>query len=133
VSAESAVLAGRVAAEALMLDACRITDAAEAVWDEDAGTYTPGDPVVVYEGRCKLQTRNVMVRPADAGDREVGVVRLELHLPIAGSEAVTRGHVVTMTACQLDAAVVGELFTVTGPHVGSIKTARRIPIDAVVT
>lgn len=131
-SAAAAVLAGRVAAEALMTDACRITSEGGSVWDESAGTFTPGAPVVVYEGRCKLQTRNVMVRPADAGDREVGVARLELHLPVAGSEAVTRGHVATMTACDLDAAAVGEAFTISGPHVGSMKTARRLPIDAVV-
>ena len=115
-----------------MIDKCRITGASASIWDEDAGTYTPGDPVVVYEGRCKLKTRNVMVRPADAGDREVGVVRLELHLPINGSGAVARGHIVTMTESELDAAEVGESFTVTGPHVGSITTARRLPIEAVV-
>jgi len=131
-SAQSATLQGRVAAEALMTDACRITGASESVWDEDAGTYTAGDPVVVYEGPCKLQTRNVLVNDADAGDREVGVVRWEVHLPVVGSEAVTRGHVVTVTACALDAAAVGQAFTVSGPHVGSMKTARRVPVEAVV-
>ena len=131
-SAESATLAGRAAAEAQMRDRCIITGAAASVWDEDAGTFTPGDPVVVYEGRCKLQTRNVIVNEADAGDREVAVVRWEVHLPVFGSEAVTKGHVVTMTACALDAAVVGQVFTVQGPHFGSAKTARRVPVEAVV-
>jgi len=115
-----------------MRDRCIITGAAASVWDEDAGTFTPGDPVVVYEGRCKLQTRNVIVNEADAGDREVAVVRWEVHLPVFGSEAVTKGHVVTMTACALDAAVVGQVFTVQGPHFGSAKTARRVPVEAVV-
>jgi len=115
-----------------MRDRCIITGAAASVWDEEAGTYTPGEPVVIYEGKCKLQTRDVVVNEADAGDREVAVVRWAVHLPVFGSEAVTKGHVVTMTECALDPAVVGQVFTVQGPHFGSAKTARRVPVEAVV-
>ena len=131
-SAQSATLAGRAAAESLMLDTCTITRrGGERTWDEESGTYTDAEPTTVYEGRCKVQTRNVSVSEVDAGEREVGVLAWEVHLPVVGSEGVRRGDTVTVTAAVFDAALVGRVFTVSGPHVGTAKTARRLPVEAV--
>lgn len=129
-----AILAGRAAAEALMLDECVITAPGGAgVRDPETGLVTQVAGAVVYSGPCKVQTRDVVVNKADAGEREIGVVREELHLPVDGSAAVKRGCVATITAVHLLSSVtVGQQFTVTGPHPGTLKTARRLPVEAVV-
>lgn len=128
-----AVLAGRRAAESLMLDSCIVSrPGGEPVWDENRGDYVAPAPVTVYEGRCKVQTRNVAVAEADAGEREIGVLAWEVHLPVDGTGGVTRGDTVEVTAAALDSSLVGRQFTVSGPHVGTAKTARRLPVEAVV-
>ena len=56
-SAETSTLAGRMKIEALMIDTCRITRPGDGVpvFDEDTGQYTNPEPVVVYEGKCRIQ------------------------------------------------------------------------------
>ena len=116
-----------------MVDACLITrGTGTPVWDETTGTWSAPGAVTVYSGKCKLQTQNVAVNEADVAGREVGLVLHRLDLPVDGSGQVARGDTATMTACRLDASVVGRSFTVEGPHRGSGKTARRLPVRAVV-
>lgn len=121
-----------------MVDACTIVSDSETtvpVFDEATGTYTPAAGDTVYTGRCRVGSRGVLVnQEVDAGDREQGVNRLELSLPVVGSEAVSRGDQVTITAAIYDPGLVnaGMRFVVTGPHVGTAITARRLQIAAVV-
>lgn len=127
------VARGRAAAEAQMLDTCTITrGGGRGEWDEASGTYPEIPVTTVYTGKCKVQTRNVAVSEADAGEREIGVLAWEVHLPVAGTGGLTRGDTVEVTAAAFDDALVGRRFTVTGPHVGTAKTARRLPVEAVV-
>lgn len=131
---EAEILAGRGEAEAQMLDTCVVTrGSTEPVWDEGTNDMvTPGVTTVYPAGRCKVQTRDVVVTEVEAGEREIGVVRWEVHLPVDGSGGVRRGDIVTVTAAVLDASLVGRKFTVQGPHAGTAKTARRLPVEAVV-
>lgn len=126
---------GRRRAEDLMLDTCTITRPGEGkgTWNEATGTYDPPAPVTVYTGRCKVQTRDVQVSTPDVAGREAFVVEWTLHLPVVGSEGVRQGDTATVTAAAFDAAMVGRTFVVQGPHVGTAKTARRLPVVAEVT
>lgn len=118
-----------------MLDACTITRPGEGKgpWNDETGTYDPPPPVTVYAGKCKVQTRDVQVATADVAGREAFIVEWRLDLPVVGSEGVRQGDTATITASALDAALVGQVFTVQGIHVGTAKTARRLPVLAEVT
>jgi Family of unknown function (DUF6093) len=122
----------RAQAESLMLDTCTITRAGtgQGVWNETTGSYDPPASTTVYTGPCKVQTRDVQVANPDVAGREAFVVDWTVHLPVVGSEGVRQGDTVTITAAALDAALVGRVFTVDGPHLGTAKTARRLPVKA---
>lgn len=123
---------GRKIAEAEMLDTCTITRAGtgQGTWNDATGQYDPPAGSTVYSGRCKVQTRDVQVNNPDVAGREAFVVDWTVHLPVVGSEAVQQGDTVTITAAALDSALVGRTFTVDGPHLGTAKTARRLPVKA---
>jgi hypothetical protein len=128
-SAVTATLAGRRAAEALMVDACTITTPGSPATNDTTGVVT-NTPTTKYTGRCKLQ------RPSGDGRREVAeasvvVAPLELHLPVVGSEGLAEGDVVTVTASALDADLVGRVFRIAGPARASLKTARRLQVTEV--
>ena len=65
-SAADAVLAGRQAAEALMVDSCRITSGGEPTTDPDTGNVTT-IRTTVYEGRCKVQSKDSATSNPEAG------------------------------------------------------------------
>lgn len=119
-------------AESLMLDSCTITRAGtgQGTWNEGTGSYDPPAPSTVYAGKCKVQTRDVQVANPDVAGREAFVVDWTIHLPVVGSEDVRQGDLVHIDAAALDAALVGREFTVDGPHLGTAKTARRLPVKA---
>lgn len=123
----------RAHAEALMLSTCTITraGAGERVWNEETGTYTDPPRVTVYSGRCKLQTASRAVSTAEAGELRVAVEVVELHLPVEGSEGVRRGDVAQIDSNPFDGALVEREFTVQAPAAATMKTARRLPVEAV--
>ena len=115
-----------------MLDSCVITRpaAGKGTWNESTGQYDPDPPTTVYTGKCKVQTRDVQVTTPDVAGREAFIVEWTLHLPVVGSEGVRQGDTAQVTASALDAALVGRTFVIQGPHVGTAKTARRLPVSA---
>ena len=88
-----AVARGRIAAERLMTDTCTITRAGgEPVYDATTDTYTFPAGSTVYEGKCKVRSRQAMAATPEAGEGVVVVARRELHLPLAGEpRRATRG------------------------------------------
>lgn len=129
---DSVLAAGRAAAISLMVDACEITRAGgPPVWDETLGDYTHPTPVLVWSGPCRVQTRQLMVGEADVGERVVGLVRVEIHVPVEGTTDVARGDTVTITGARFDPALVGRAFTVQSGHAGTHKTARRLSVETV--
>lgn len=129
----TALTAGRAAAEALMVATCTISrGAGDPVWDGGAGTYTPAPPEVIYAGRCRVKAGARVVRDAEAGELTVGVGVLELHLPItAESGLVRRGDVARIDVNPTDPALVGRELVVQAPHAATTKTARKLPVEAV--
>lgn len=126
-TAARVVARGRAAAEALMVDTCRITGPGEPVWDDANGVYTDGTPTTIYEGKCRLRKPAAAPQSADAGEAAWAVDQYVLSLPVVGSEDVADGHDVEMLTSELDAAVVGLLLTVSGGHWQTHSTARRVP------
>lgn len=116
-----------------MKSTCTITRAGvgKGPWNPETGTYSPPARQTVYSGRCKVQDNGRAVTTAEAGAVIAAVDSLELHLPVEGSEGVRRDDVAHIDSNPLDAALVGREFVVRGPHAGTAKTARRLPIEAV--
>ena len=122
-------------AEQEMRSACTITrpgTGGPRVWDEVTGTYTDPEPDIVYIGRCKVQDTARGVADAEAGEVDAGIADMALHLPIEGSGQVRRDDVAVIDANPDDEALVGKRFVIRGPHHGTAKTARRLPVKEVV-
>lgn len=114
-----------------MVDTCRVTTPGAPVWDDSTGTYTEGAPTTVYEGACRIRKPAAAPQNADAGEASWAVDQYVLSLPIAGSSDVTDGNDVEILTSANDPATVGLLLTVSGVHVQTHSTARRVPCKVV--
>jgi len=120
----------RKAAEALMLDTCRITTVGELVTDPETGDVT-NEPVTVYEGPCRVQSKDSAVATLDAAGATFTVVSRQVHIPINAAD-VQNGDVVTLTASLLNAFTVGKRYRVDGFTPDSLDTAARMPVKEIV-
>lgn len=132
-SAVSVTLAGRRAAEALMLDE------GKALRPTGGTTYDPVTQTEVeaadelFISRCKTQARNLQARDSEVGGRTSTSVRTELHLP-ADSPALKPGDLWEFTAAHpLSLTRVGQRVRVAGPVAGTLKTAARYEVEEVVS
>lgn len=136
-SATAATLAGRAAAESLMLDTGKaLRPTGGYVYDPDANNGEGGDVLAttdLFTSKGKAQTRNLVAREAEVGGRTAVSVRTELHLP-ADTEPLQVDDLWEWTAVHdLSLAVVGQRLRVLGPVTGSLKTARRYEVEQVVS
>jgi hypothetical protein len=129
-TAQTAVLRGRQAAEALMLDACTVTADGPVTTDDLTGA-TSGTPATTYSGKCKVQQSAAMGQRVDVGEGSIVLLRLDVHLPVGGSESVRRGQLVTITAAANDTSLVGRTFRVHDEAYKSFATARRLGVEEV--
>lgn len=125
-SATSATLRGRSAAERLMTDTCTIRRVTGQATDAETGVVT-NTYTTVYSGRCKVQQRGASGGNTDVGQAAIVLVSLELHIP-ASATGVTTDDIATITASALDADLVGRMFHLTGVAHKSYLTARRFPM-----
>lgn len=127
-SATSVTLRGRAKALELMQDACTVQHLTGSSADQEVGTIVPTWSTV-YSGVCKVQQAAPASAPTTIGEAEIFVGQLTLHLPVnTASAAVTPDDLVTITACALDASLVGKTFRLRGPAHKSYATARRFPL-----
>ena len=107
VAVEAAIRAGREAAERLM------TTQVVIVRPGDMSDPVTGEPVTtpLYDGKAKLTSYEGHESASLAGNREVSVQRMELHLPV-GRVAVRRGDLVSVVGSR-DALLVGREFRIT--------------------
>lgn len=125
----------RAQAESMMQDRCvveRVT--AGTVLDEVTGEYTPVTvrvyPVgVAADGPCQFKAANTAVRDVEAAGQLLVEQSATLKLPVAGSEVVREGDVVTITASRFDPQLVGVRVRVAGSHHQTFATARRFPVE----
>jgi hypothetical protein len=128
-TAIDAVLRGRKAAEALMLDQCTITRPGEVVTDPNTGDVT-NTSTEVYAGKCKVQSKDSATANPEAGEHQFTVVSRQVHIP-ANAADVRDGDVVTLTASALNAFTVGKQYRVAGFTPDTFDTAFRLPVKEV--
>jgi hypothetical protein len=128
-SATSAVLAGRRAAERLMRDACTITRAGTPVTNDATGQVT-NTPTTVYSGKCRVQQTVPVSKPGNVGQAAVWLQRLELQVPMTAT-GIQSDDLVTITASALDADLVGRTFHVRELGHKSHMTSRRVQLEEV--
>lgn len=127
---QAALPSFRDAAESLMIDLCRITGGTETVFDEDTFEYVTVE-AVSYEGPCRLRFAATAVQTVEAAGQMLIAQRATLSVPVDTSGDVFEGHVVTITDCVNDPALVGRKFRVEGGHHQTFATARRFPLEEV--
>lgn len=128
-SAEAAVLAGRVQAEALMIDACTIARPGEPVFSEATGQLTTPS-VTVYSGKCKVQSKDSATSSPEAGEHTFTVVSRQVHIP-ANAADIKDGDVITITASRLNVFTVGKQYRVAGFTPDSFDIAARLPVKEI--
>jgi hypothetical protein len=130
-TAESAMLAGRRAAEAKMTDTADVYGLPVRSWDEATLKYVTGSPVVVYSGPCEIKLADVQVLEVEQQGQELGVQRAIVKFPVDADTVFAEGFTIKITASPTDEANVGRTFRVTSPHAQSYATARRYPVESV--
>ena len=128
-SAVDALLRGRVVAESLMVDACTIQRPGTPVTDPATGVVT-SVLYPVYEGKCKVQSKDSATSSPEAGGQVFVVVSRQVHIP-AGAADVRNDDVVTVTASVLNPFGVGRQYRVEGFTPDSFDTAARIPVKEI--
>jgi hypothetical protein len=126
-SATTAVLAGRRAAEALMVDGCTIQRVTGTSTNDTTGVVTPTYSMI-YAGKCRVQQIVPVSKPADIGQAQVWLQRLELQVPISVT-GIASDDLVTITASLLDADLVGRTFRVRELGHKTHLTARRVQLE----
>lgn len=128
-TAQSTVLRGRLAAEALMVDACTIKRVTSFSTNDTTGVVTPTYSTI-YSGKCRVQQTVPVSRPHDVGQAAVWLQRLELQVPMSVT-GISSDDLVTITASVLDADLVGRIFHVRELGHKSHMTARRVQIEEI--
>lgn len=128
-SAKTATLRGRVAAEALMADACTIKRVTNQSTNDNTAVVTPTYSTI-YSGKCRVQQTVPVSKPHDVGEAAVWLQRLELQVPMSVT-GIASDDLVTITASALDADLVGRTFHVRELGHKSHMTARRVQIEEV--
>jgi hypothetical protein len=128
-SAASATLAGRRAAEALMLDAGTAKRPTTG-WQYDAGTGAEVQASdVLFSSRCKVASRALVAREQEVGGRTSTTVRLEIHLP-ADSTPLRVGDLFVMdTVSPASLSQPGRTYRITGLADGTFRTAARYEVE----
>ena len=131
---ETALFAGRRAAERMMTDTCAVRyPTGTSTPDPDTGTEAP-DYADRFTSKCKVQARNLQARQEEVGGRTATTVSVELHLPI-DAPAVEVGDVCEIAAVGAlsDPQMLGRKFRVVAPVAKSFATARRLDVEEMVS
>ena len=87
------IRAGRVAAERLMADRC-VVERVVGMIDGDDGYEVP-KKVVVYHGKCKVQTYEAWETTPEAGEHTYSQQRYRIDFPVSAGPVLT-GDIVTV-------------------------------------
>jgi hypothetical protein len=126
-SATTATLRGRLAAEALMVDSVTIQRVTGTTTNDTTGVVTPTYSTI-YSGKCRVQQTVPVSKPHEVGQAAVWLQRLELQVPMAVT-GIASDDLVTITASLLDADLVGRTFRVRELGHKSHMTARRVQLE----
>lgn len=125
-SRASALARGRVAADLGMVDACTIRRATGGgTTDPDTGYPTQGYNSL-YAGKCRIQQHQATADRQDIGEDQLLLLRLEVQLPVVGTEGLEVGDEITVTAAANDADLMGRVFRIHDLAHKTEATARRV-------
>lgn len=127
--AEAAVAQGRLVAEALMSSLCIVRRPGPLATDPETGVVAPS-LVVVYEGKCRVQSSDIGESTADAGGHRFVLWDAKVYFP-AGS-GLRVDDVCEVIASPLNADEVGNSYRIKERRIGSHKTADRWNVELVV-
>ena len=109
-----------------MVDTCTVRRRTGTTTDPDTGVTTPTYSTV-YAGKCRFQQRQVSASPAEAGDAQVLMLRMELQLPMSAVGFRVDDEVTADTSVH-DPDLPGRVFLVRDLAHKSHATARRLGI-----
>lgn len=112
-----------------MVDKCRITSPGTPVTDPTTGNVTTAR-TLVYEGKCKVQSKDSAVSNPEAGEHSFTVVSRQVHIPFEAAD-VRDGHEVEIIESLLDRFAVGKVYRVQGFAPDSFDTAYRMPVKVI--
>jgi hypothetical protein len=116
---------GRTAAEAGMVDTCRI-ERANAGGTTDPETGYPTQAVTtVYEGKCEFKQDDVQAQQQNVGEDYVLLQHIELKLPMSVTALEVNDRVTVLTSVH-DADLPGRVFLVRDLFHKSFATSRRV-------
>jgi hypothetical protein len=125
-SRASALARGQMAAEVGMVDACTVRrKATGGTTDPDTGFPTQGY-TELYAGRCRVQQHQASAQREDVGGDRLLLLRLEVQLPVTGTEGLKVGDEIAITAAVHDADLVGRVFLIHDLAHKTHPTARRV-------
>ena len=129
-SATSATLRGRIAAEGLMVDTCTIVRRGAAVTALDTGAVTYPAQQTIYTGKCRLKLPVAVARPDLVGGAQEFLQHPVLSLPAtaAGVANVDIDDLLTLTASALMPLLVGRLFHIRAKPGQTHMTAARFEV-----
>lgn len=128
-TAETALAAGRRAAEARMTDQVRIWRPGEPIFDRETGTEIPGPDLELYAGPARVRPVGTAGEDVDSGEHEVILRQYEVGvpwsaIPPAGLSLVPGDRV--EVASSPDARMAGLSLWVMGQQYRAQATAWRI-------
>ena len=130
-SATSITLAGRKAAERIMVDTCTITRPGKPTTNPDTAQVTYADQQTIYTGKCKLKLPIAIARPDIVGGAQEFTQHPTLSLP-ATTTGVQIDDVVTVNTSALMPSLIGKTFRVRAIPGQSLMTAARFEVLEVV-
>lgn len=134
-SAASATLRGRAAAEAQMVDSCRVERPGDPVTDPDSGEVTPSMTLIYgpdspENGKCKVQQTISQGSNPSAGSHAFTIQDSRVDFPVSAGPLMV-DDVITMTASALDPQLVGTVFRVSELFHKTYATAQRTRVEEI--
>lgn len=121
--ATAALVALQAEAESMMVTPCVIRRGGTVTADPESGADVVVGGTLVYDGGCKLQSREGELRNAEVADSTTTSQRWEVHVPVSSGPYRVADVV----------SVLGRQFRVEGLHVKSWQTAQRLPVVEVLS
>lgn len=119
---------GRRRAEALMVDACIVDRVTGSTVDPDTGAEVP-TYTTVYDGPCRVQSRNTATTSPNTGEQRVDLLTLEVQLPVDASAGLAVSDRVRITSSVHDPDLPSRTFRVENLAHKSHATSRRVSVE----
>lgn len=131
---DSVLARGRAFAAGGFTDSCRIWRELDPPDSNPLTGEVTAQQVDIYVGPCRVQQSAApWAGPATVGTAALRLAALELQIPVAGTDGIKVNDRVTITACGHDVELIGRELVVVGEHHASHKTARRLPLQEVLS